>query len=75
VDPSSAGPVSQLLAQWRAGDSEALNALVQVGHPKLIAVLADALKGSDETLKQQAFTILAGRADRESEELRPVFRS
>jgi len=48
---------------------EALNALVQVGHPKLISVLGDALKGSDETLKQQAFTILAGRADRESEEL------
>ncbi len=48
---------------------EALNALVQVGHPKLIPVLADALKGSDETLRQQAFTILAGRADRESEEL------
>jgi Flp pilus assembly protein TadD len=48
---------------------EALNALVQVGHPKLIPVLADALKGTDETLKQQAFTILAGRADPESEEL------
>jgi HEAT repeat protein len=48
---------------------EALNALVQVGHPKLLSVLGDALKGNDETLKQQAFTILAGRADRESEEL------
>src|SRR4029077_931952 len=48
---------------------EALNALVQVGHPKLLSVLAEALKGSDETLKQQAFTILAGRADPESEEL------
>jgi len=28
MDPSSAGPISQLLNQWRAGDSEALNALV-----------------------------------------------
>jgi RNA polymerase sigma-70 factor (ECF subfamily) len=28
VDPSSGGPVSHLLEKWRAGDSEALNALV-----------------------------------------------
>ncbi|MGE5191220.1 MAG: tetratricopeptide repeat protein, partial [Deltaproteobacteria bacterium] len=48
---------------------EALSALVQVGHPKLLSVLADALKGNDGTLRQQAFQILAGRADRESEEL------
>lgn len=28
MDPSSGGPVSHLLEKWRAGDSEALNALV-----------------------------------------------
>ncbi|HLJ10014.1 MAG TPA: hypothetical protein VKU82_02435 [Planctomycetaceae bacterium] len=48
---------------------EALNALVQVGHPKLLSVLAEALKGSDPALKNQAFSILAVRPDRESEEL------
>ena len=48
---------------------EAMNALVQVGHPKLLSILAEALKGSDEALKAQAFGILAVRADRESEEL------
>lgn len=48
---------------------EALNALVQVGHPKLLSVLEGALRGSDAGLKQQAFTILATRVDRESEEL------
>jgi HEAT repeat protein len=48
---------------------EALNALVQVGHPHLTSVLADALHGSDATLKVQAFAILAARSDRESEEL------
>ncbi len=48
---------------------EALNALVQVGHPKLLSVLADALRGSDATLRLQAFAILAARHDRDSEEL------
>jgi len=48
---------------------EALNALVQVDHPKLLSVLALALKGGDASLKMQAFNILASRADRESEEL------
>ncbi len=48
---------------------EALNALVQVGHPKLLSVLADALHGSDAALKMQAFGILAARNDRECEEL------
>jgi HEAT repeat protein len=48
---------------------EALNALVQVGHPKLLSVLADALRGDDAELRQQAFSVLATRTDRESEEL------
>ena len=48
---------------------EALNALVQVDHPKLLAVLALALKAVDAGLKMQAFNILAGRADRESEQM------
>ncbi|HEY3964487.1 MAG TPA: HEAT repeat domain-containing protein [Planctomycetaceae bacterium] len=48
---------------------EALTALVQVGHPKLLSVLADALRGRDATLRLQAFAILAARHDRDSEEL------
>ena len=52
---------------------EALNALVQVDHPKLLSVLELALKGGDATLKMQAFNILAGRSDRESEELAVEF--
>ena len=35
MDPSSLGPVSQLLAKWRAGDSEALNALVPLVYADL----------------------------------------
>jgi len=35
VDPSSGGPVSQLLEKWRSGDSEALNALVPLVYADL----------------------------------------
>ncbi len=35
MDPSSVGPVSQLLEKWRAGDSEALNALVPLVYADL----------------------------------------
>jgi len=35
VDSSSGGPVSQLLDKWRAGDSEALNALVPLVYADL----------------------------------------
>ena len=35
VDPSSDGPISQLLKKWRAGDSEALNALVPLVYADL----------------------------------------
>lgn len=52
---------------------EALNALVQVGHPKLLSVLAEALRGNDTNLKMQAFGILAARTDRESESLAVEF--
>jgi HEAT repeat protein len=48
---------------------EALNALVQVGHPKLAQVLAAAIQGPDAALRQHAFNLLAQRADRESEDL------
>jgi tetratricopeptide (TPR) repeat protein len=46
---------------------EALRALQQVGHPKLLELLADALREGDPELKQQAFTILVGRTDPASE--------
>ena len=52
---------------------EALQALVQVGHPKLTSVLADALHGGDATLRMQAFAILAARNDRECEALATEF--
>jgi RNA polymerase sigma factor (TIGR02999 family) len=35
MDPSPAGPISQLLNKWRAGDSEALNALVPLVYSDL----------------------------------------
>ena len=35
MDSSSGGPVSQLLEKWRAGDSEALNALVPLVYADL----------------------------------------
>src|SRR5262245_50237354 len=35
VDPGSAGPISQLLRKWQAGDSEALNALVPLVYADL----------------------------------------
>jgi RNA polymerase sigma factor (TIGR02999 family) len=35
VDPSSGGPVSHLLKKWRAGDAEALNALVPLVYADL----------------------------------------
>lgn len=48
---------------------EALSALVQVGHPRLLSVLEEALRGKDLALAQAALGIVAGRTDRESEEL------
>jgi hypothetical protein len=68
--PAWSEAIYEFVKDPRSGlNVEALNALVQVGHPKLLSLLSDALQGNDETLKQQAFQILAGRADRESEEL------
>lgn len=62
--------IYQFLTDTRAGlNVEALNALVQVGHPKLVQVLKDALYGKDEGLKTQAFTVLSTRTDTESEEI------
>jgi RNA polymerase sigma factor (TIGR02999 family) len=46
VDPSSGGPVSQLLEKWRSGDSEALNALVPL-------VYADLRKLAHRYLRKQ----------------------
>ncbi|MSR56750.1 MAG: hypothetical protein EXS05_03645 [Planctomycetaceae bacterium] len=48
---------------------EALQALVQVGHPQLIPVLAEALRGTDQNLAQTSLNVLAARTDRESEEI------
>lgn len=68
--PVWADAIYEFVKDSRAGlNIEALQALVQVGHPKLIAVLSDALHSSDPALSQTAFGVLAARADRESEDL------
>jgi len=46
VDPKSGGPISQLLDKWRAGDSEALSALVPL-------VYADLRRLAHRYLQQQ----------------------
>lgn len=48
---------------------EALRTLVQVGHPQLLSVLRDALKSSQQPMRNEAFQRLAERTDRESEQL------
>ncbi|MFN0051385.1 MAG: HEAT repeat domain-containing protein [Planctomycetales bacterium] len=48
---------------------EALQALVQVGHPRLVPLLQEALQGKDQVLSQAALEVLVGRSDRESEEI------
>jgi len=48
---------------------EALLALVQVGHPKLVSVLSDALASTDENLRNQALQVLVNRTDQQSEQI------
>lgn len=48
---------------------EAVNALVQVGHPRLLEVLSRALADSNQELQLQALTVLVRRPDRASEQL------
>ena len=52
---------------------EALNALVQIGHPKLFDVLKDSLKSSDATIHNAAFSALVKRNDPDSEKLASEF--
>lgn len=47
----------------------AMQALVNIGHPDLIAVLRDALHGEVAAKRDAAFKILVARTDQESEEL------
>lgn len=62
--------IYEFVTDSRAGlNSEALTALVQVGHPKLVSVLKDALLGKDAGLRNQAFGVLSQRTDQESEEI------
>jgi HEAT repeat protein len=62
--------IYEFVQDGRSGlNVEALQALVQVGHPRLIEVLRDALRGSDRNLAQTALQVLAARTDRESEEI------
>ncbi len=48
---------------------EAVKALAQVGHPKLVEVLETGLKSSDKPLKDFSFQTLANRTDEPSEKL------
>jgi HEAT repeat protein len=48
---------------------EALKALVEVGHPKLVDVLESGLKSSDAALRDFAFQTLSKRSDERSEKL------
>lgn len=48
---------------------EALRALVQTGHPRLLVVLKDALDRGPAPIRDEAFQLLASRNDRQSEEL------
>lgn len=62
--------IYEFVQDGRAGlNIEALNALVQVGHPRLVGVLTDALQGKDEALQQQALAVLVARSDQESEDI------
>lgn len=62
--------IYEFVKDGRSGlNVEALQALVQVGHPKLLTVLEEALRGGDQGLSQAALGVLATRSDRESEEV------
>ncbi|TWU13283.1 Tetratricopeptide repeat protein [Symmachiella macrocystis] len=50
-------------------NQEALQALTQVGHPKLLEVLKDALSAGDMAFRNKAYTILAARTDHDSEQI------
>jgi HEAT repeat protein len=66
--------IFQFVKDPRSGlNVEALQALVQVGHPQLVSVLEEALKGTDANLRTQSFSLLSSRADRQSEELAVSF--
>lgn len=47
----------------------ALQALSQVGHPKLLGLLKQALRHADKNVQQQAFNHLVNRGDAESDQL------
>ncbi len=49
--------------------AEALRALANVGHPKLLELLAQTLERDKDPLREEAFDLLLSRSDRESEEL------
>jgi tetratricopeptide (TPR) repeat protein len=62
--------IYEFVKDGRSGlNVEALQALVQVGHPRLVAVLRDALRDGDRNLSQTAIAVLVARSDRESEEI------
>lgn len=50
-------------------DPESLKALVQVGHPRIVSILENALLSSDKSLQEQSFKELAKRGDDRSEKL------
>jgi len=62
--------IYQFIKDPREGlNLEALEALTQVGHPKLVEVLKNTLEVGDVKLRNKSFTILAARTDHESEQI------
>ncbi len=60
----------EFASDTRAGlNLDAVKALVQVGHPKLVDILEAGLKGDDKPLRDYSFQILANRTDERSEKL------
>ena len=60
----------EFVSDPRAGlNLDAVKALVQVGHPKLVDILESGIKGSDKPLKDLCFQTLASRMDERSEKL------
>lgn len=60
----------EFVSDARAGlNLDAVKALVQVGHPKLVDILEAGLKGSDKPLRDLCFQTLVNRTDERSETL------
>lgn len=68
--PAWSETLYEFASDSRAGlNLDAVKALIQVGHPKLVDILEAGLKGTDKPLRDLCFATLAGRTDERSEKL------